>query len=302
MKKSFCILACAILLWCFAGAAFAEGTSEYRDSVYAFGYPATWSQSVADDGTIMLLSSDQRSAVLTFSVITDLIHFTGDPQADAPYIEQSIASYSGKNLRLNGEYDLIQAGNMYGFRAYGLWETGNLDAVYIMLTGSRHMVGFVLVGAEAIELEQSLLDSVELPGDTPNEGEAGYLRWEGAHFSMDYPEQYGTMETNGAVAFLNTADASNIIMAKPVLLDVNYSDNMAPIIANTYLPKSAKLEANAEMVSIGDRNAAVIKGFVGEDPMAFYAFGFDRTAIALSFIGDEANDLAARIIGSVTFR
>lgn len=302
MKKTFCILVCAILLCSLAGAAFAEATSEYRDSVYAFRYPATWSQAVADNGDIVLISPDQRSAVLTFAIITDLISFTGDVRTDAPLIEQQIASYSGNNLRLNGKYDPIQAGDMHGYRAYGAWESGNLDAVYILLTGSRHLVGFMLAGADALALEQSLLDSVELLGGTPNEGSAGFIRWEGARFSLDYPEQYSTMEMNGAVAFLNAANATDIIMAKAISLDGNYTDELAPIIAATYLPKSAKLEADAEMVTIGGRSAAVIKGFVGEDPMTFYAFGSGKTAVALSFIGDRANDLAARVIGSVTFQ
>ena len=282
--------------------ALAEDTNEYRDEIYAFRYPAAWSCETAANGDIVLGSPDGQSAVLTFSIITDLVSFAGDAETDAPAIESMIAGYSGKNLALSGAYDLIQSGALYGFRAYGAWRTGNLDAVMVVLTGDRHMVSFVLVGAQAIALEQDFLASLELLGDAPTEGEEGFLRWEGTQFSLDYPDHYGVMEQSTGVVFLNPADANSIIMARAYALDFEYSDGAAQSIAATALPKSTKVEPNPEMVTIGGKNAAVIKGAVSGGPMAFYVIGGGRTAIALMFTGEEACGMAEHVIQSVEIK
>ncbi len=274
----------------------AEETKEYRDKIYAFRYPADWSCDTAQNGDIILTSPDGSNAVLTFAIITDLLSFTGDAEKDAPNIESMISSYSGKNLALEGDYELIQAGEMLGFRAHGFWSSGNVKAIMIVLTGSRHMVCFILVGDQAIAMEQDFLDSLELLGNAPAAEVEGFLRWEGQQFSMDYPENFGVMETTTGIAFINSDDSSNIIMARAYSLDYDYSDDTAQGIAAATLPKSTKVEPNAEMVTIGGKNAAVIKGSFSDKPMEFYVIGSGRMALALMFTGEEACDAAEHVI------
>ena len=282
--------------------ALAEETDEYRDEIYAFRYPASWSCDPAANGDIVLASPDGRGAVLTFCVISDAVNFTGDAEQDAPAVESMTAGYSGKNLALNGQYDLIRSGALHGFRAYGTWRTGGLDAVMTVLTGERHMVSFVLVGAAAIALEQDFLDSLELLGSAPAEGAEGFLRWEGPQFSLEYPENYSTMEQSTGVVFFNPADANSIIMARAYALDFDYADSAAQSIAASALPKSTKVEPNTKMVSIGGKKAAVIKGTVSGGPMAFYVIGSGRTALALMLTGEEACGLAEHVIRSAEIK
>ncbi len=302
MKKTLTVLMAVMLLVSLCGAAPAEETAEYRDQVYAFRYPASWTLSTADNGDIVLGPPNGSDGVITFGIITDLWNFTGDAEADGPMIEQYISSYEGKNLALSGEYELMQRDGMRGFRALGSWRATGQDAVMMVLTGNRHMVCFVLVGDGAIALEQSFLNSVELLGDGPSEGAEGFLRWEGSRFALDYPENYGTMEQNTGVVFINPDDTNSIIMARTYDLDFDYADSMAATIAASALPKSTKVEANPEMVEIGGRNAAVIKGTISAGDMAFYVIGSGRTAMALMFTGGEACGMADHIIQSVEIK
>lgn len=62
MKRT--IAFCLALILVFAGGAFAEDTAEYRDEIFAFRYPASWSCDTAPNGDIVLGSSDSSSAVL----------------------------------------------------------------------------------------------------------------------------------------------------------------------------------------------------------------------------------------------
>ena len=240
--------------------------------------------------------------MLTFALVSDLIQFTGDADADAPLIESCISQYGGKNLALTGEYEPAQSGGLQGFRAAGSWRATGQDAVMLILTGNRHMVGFVLVGGDAIALEESLLSSVELFGSAPTESAEGFLRWEGPDFALDYPDAYSTLEQNGAVIFINPQDSSNIIMVRAYDLGFDYSDAIAPAIASNLLPKSTKVETNPEMVETGGRTAAVITGTVSGGPMAFYVIGSGQTVIALMFMGEEAAGLAETVIRSVEYK
>ena len=309
MQKTVSLLIAILLALSCMGSALAEDTKEYRDEVYSFRYPASWSQGIASNGDIVLEIPGTGSGVLTFAIITDLFDFTGDPEADAPKIESLIAQYSedvqraaGKNTALNGKYKVIESGGMHGFRAYGTWLDGNRDLIMVVLTGNRHMVSFVLIGKQAIAAEQALINSVELLGTAPDNSTTGFLRWEGTRFAMDYPEHYGLMEMNGGVAFINPSDTNCIIMARTYNLDVEYDDAYAAAIAANALPKSTGVEPNPVMVQIGGRNAAVIEGSVSSGPMAFYAFGSGRTAMAVMFTGEEAVSMADAVIRSIEFK
>ena len=301
MKRIISIMALLVFLTVMQFAA-AEETNEYRDKIYAFRYPASWSCDTASNGDIVLGSPDGKNGVLTFAVVSDLVNFTGDEDADAENIRSYIADYGGRNLSLTGEYELIEAGEMKGFRAFGSWLATGQEAVMLVLTADRHLVGFVLVGEEALALEQSLLDSVELLGEEPAESAEGFLRWEGELFSLDYPENYGTMEQSTGVIFVDPQNTSCIIMARSYTLDFDYSDSSAPNIAAAALPKSANVEADPEMVEIGGKNAAVIQGTVSGGPMSFYVTGSGRTALALMFTGTEACGMAEHIIQSAEIK
>ena len=300
MKKWFALL--LILLLASVPFAQAESTREYRDDIYAFRYPASWSCDTAANGDIVLLSPDGGSAVLTFAVVNDLIQFIGDEKADAPAINTYISQYGGKNLALTGEYTLIQSGALKGFRAPGSWRATGQDAVMLVLTGERHMVGFVLVGKDALALEQAFLDSVRLLGDEPEESEGGFLRWDSAKIALDYPKHFGALEQATGVAFINPDDPNCIIMARLYTLDVAFSDAIATQVAVTALPKSTKVEPNAELVQIGGRSAAVIKGAVSGGPMEFYVIGSGRSVVALMFTGEEACGIAEHVIQSVEIK
>ena len=91
-------------------------------------------------------------------------------------------------------------------------------------------------------------------------------------------------------------------MARTYNLDMDYTDSMAAYIASAALPKSTKVEANAEMVEIGGRNAAVITGTVSGSPMAFYVIGSGKTILALLLTGEESCGMAEHLIGSVEFK
>ena len=302
MKKALICLLCLALACGVPSLSGAEGLKEYRDDCYSFRYPASWSCDKAPNGDIVLGSPDGKNGVITFAIITDLYLFSGDARTDAPLIEDCISSYGGKNLALTGEYMPVQAGGLNGFRATGSWRATGQDAVMLMLSGSRHMVGFVMVGDGAVALEAEFLNSVTLIGNDPRESAEGFLRWDGKDFSMDYPAHYGALDQGTAVAFISSADPSSIIMAKAYPLNADYSDALAPVIAANTLPKSTGLAPDAEMVQIGGRNAAVITGTVSGGQLAFYVIGEGRTALILMFTGTEAAGMADAVIRSAEIR
>lgn len=286
MKKLLSFL--LVLLLAVVPYAAAEDTAEYRDEIYAFRYPASWSCGVADNGDIVLGSPDRRSAVLTYAVLSDLWPFTGESLSDGPIIEQYISSYGGKNLALNGEYELTQAGDLKGFRAFGSWRATGQDAVMLMLSGGGLVVGFVLVGDDALALEEELTGSVEPVGKMPSQGAEGFLRWESGSAAVEYPSSYSVLDQATAAMFADPEDPANVIMAKVYSLDVDYTDGLAPAIAANALPRSANVESDPEMTAIGGRNAALIRGTVSGGPMEFYVIGGGRTALALVFLGEKA--------------
>lgn len=302
MKKTLAVLLMIVLAAALAGPAFAEETAEYRDALYSFRYPASWSCDTAPNGDIVLGPPDKNGGILTFALVSDLWSFAGDTVTDAPMIEDYISSYGGQNLALTGEYTLVESGELRGFRAIGSWRASGQDAVMLVLSGNRHLVGFVLVGSEALALEQEILDSVELVGEAPAESAEGFLRWESAEFALDYPANYSMLEQTSGVAFIGADNPNHIIMARAYPLETDYTDALAPAAATAALPKSAKVEADPVMTEIGGRNAAVISGEVSDGPMEFYAFGSGRTVLVLMFMGEEPVNLAESVIRSVEFK
>jgi len=280
--------------------ALAEDVAEYRDSVYSFQYPASWKQGVAKDGSIVLEIPGTVDGVITFAIVTDLVSFTGDEAADVPAIDSMITQYSGKNLALNGDYELLKVGVLQGFRAFGQW-AGSQSARMVCMTDGGHLVSFVLIGDTAIAAETALLESVVTFEAALTAGGAGYSLWHGQGYTLAYPEGYGTLEQNTGTVFMNPMMKDNMILARTYVLDTAYTDNLAPSIAQTYLPKSTHVEGAPEMTQIGDWSAAVIRGATASGPLEFYALGSDQTALVLLFMGDDAVTHAAAVVASVSF-
>ena len=299
-KKPQLMCLLLLLLFIFPGVQ-AEETAVYQDQVYSFRYPAKWTLGKADNGDIVLGPAQGSDAAITFAIRMDLPLFTGDPAADGQAAANYIDGYGGKNLALDGSYDLIESNGLHGFRAYGSWRATGQDAIMVVVSGRQHLVGFVMVGGQSMtltDMEQMFLSSLVLFDNGPSQGADGFKRWQGEQFSIEYPEAYNLMELSGGAVFVDPADPSNIIMARAYSLDLQYQDSFAPVIAANALPKSAGVEPNAEMISIGGRIAAVIKGTVSDGPMEFYAFGSGKTAIAVMLTGEGACGLAERLIRS----
>ena len=219
MKKTLAVLL-AVLLVSLAAAAPAEEMKEYRDNVYAFRYPASWSQDTSSSGDIVLLSPGGKEAVLTFALLSDVWHFTGDAEADAPTIEDYISSYGGKNLQMNGEYELIQSGELHGFRAPGSWRSTGQAAVMLLLSSGTHIVGFVLVGDGAIALEQDFLG----------------------------PENYLMMGQETGVVFGNPEKTNCIIMARSYSLNDDYLKPIFDKIASLLFQNQKLSEARDRLL------------------------------------------------------
>ena len=302
MKRFLTILCVLALLTacCAISVSAAENSATYRDAVYSFRYPASWKQSTASDGSIVLEIPGSSDGVLTFAIFTDLIRFTGDEETDAPAIQSLLAEYSGKNLSFTGEYELASYGALQGFRATGHW-TGKKDAIMVCGTDGGHLVSFVLIGDRAIAEEAALMESVVTFDNSGTDAKEGYKTWQGKGYSLLYPENYSTLEQTTGIVFLNKDKTNQIIMARAYSLDMDYSDALALTIAADRLPKSTNLEAKPEMEQIGGRNAAVIRGDTDTGPTGFYVVGQGRTAQALLFMGEEALSHAEDIVASVVF-
>ena len=302
MKRFLTILCTLALLaaCCISSAAAEESLATYQDAVYSFRYPAAWKQGIANDGSVVLEIPGGSDGVLTFAIVTDLIRFTGDEEADAPGIQNLLEQYGGKNLSFTGEYELVRFGELQGFRALGSW-AGKQNARMVCATDGGHMVSFVLIGESAIAEETALLESVVTFDAGSQDSSDGYKTWQGEGYSLLYPEHYGSLEQTTGTVFMDADRKDQIIMARVYPLDADYTDALAPSIAADRLPKSTHVEAAPEMEQVGGWNAAVIRGDTGSGPMAFYLVGQGRTALALLFIGDEALGYAADVVASVAF-
>ncbi len=152
-----CLLAVAMFL--FPVLCLAENTAEYSDSAYSFRYPSNWTRRLDYDGSVILELPGTQDSVISFSILSNLLQFTGDDAADAKLAEQFISQYTeenaqknGKHTVLNGEYEPISRGSLRGIRAKGTWTLSGADLVMIILTGEDHLVAFQLNGPEAIAL------------------------------------------------------------------------------------------------------------------------------------------------------
>lgn len=299
-------LAALLLALCLCCAfALAEETAEYSDSIYSFRYPSSWDLGYANDGSVILMSPAGNSAIMTFSLSSDMIAFTGDETHDRGIVETIIAGYSGqsgKSTRLNGEYEPISFSGLTGFRAFGTW-SGSMDLHMDFLSDGRVMIGFSFIGSAALAREEAILASVmTAERETVQVSGDGLARWQGDGFSVSYPDSYGTLEMTGGVAFMlrEGETVTDTIMARTYALDVDYSDSLAPAIASAYLPKSAKLEADPVMEQIGPWNAAVIRGDTDSGPLAFCIIGSGRTALGLLFLGNDAVTRAEAVVSSAS--
>ena len=284
----------------------AEGTAEYSDSAYSFRYPSGWTQRLDYDGSVILELPGTQDSIISFALISDMVQFTGDEETDAILADQIIAQYTaekaqanGKHTVLSGEYELVSRGTLRGFRAKGTWTLSGEELVMIILTGESHLIAFQLNGPEAIALEDALLDSVELAGGLEAPAEDGFVRWEGAEYAVRYPAYYRTMETATGIMFANPDDPSNVIAVRTYTLDYDYEDSMAPLMASTLKPKSAKIAADPEVREIGGRTVASIRGDIESGPLAYYLFGEGRTVYVLLLTGEEATGMGEEIVASV---
>ncbi len=311
MKRALCVLLAILLISSAVINASAEEMTEYSDRFYSFRYPSSWKQGIAYDGTIILEIPGTASGVMTFAAVTDLWNYTGDPAEDAALTESMISDYTeekaranGKNTVLNGEYELIEVGDMHGFRAFGTWLAFNCDLIMIQLTYDRHLVSFILIGDEAIAKEEELISSVVLTSVDDTFSGEGFMHWEGDLFAFDYPDyyiklDYGLKDKSEVIMFVDPDDTNNLLMARTYPLDYEYFDAYAPVFASSLLPKSTGIDAEPEMIWCGDWNPAVIKGNVQAGPLAFYVTGSGQTVLAVLFTGTEAVGMPQEIMASM---
>ena len=308
MRKTMAILLCLALLFA-AICGLAEETTEYRDSAYSFRYPSNWTQRLDYDESVILELPGTNSSVITFAMLNNLLSFTGNEPTDRVLADAVISGYSeeaarekGKNTTLNGKYDLIERNGMHGIRAYGTWLLSGEDLVMVLLTGDNHLVAFQMNGPEAIALEDELLDSVVLLGSLDSSESQEWKRWEDKSFTLRYPTHYNAAESSTGVLLANPDGSGNVMAARVYDIDYDYSDNMAPQLAKSLLPKSAKIDADPVTEEIGGRTTAVIRGKIESGDLVYYLFGSDRKVFVLLATGEEAVTLAEQVVASVELK
>ncbi len=309
MKKVISIFLAIILLLgtvsvCAEGGM--KGMLTYSDEQYSFIYPETWSQDTAENGDIILMNPGQTSAIMTFSLYIDALQLTGDPDEDRNFIDNTLSTYTeeaaqkkGKNITLNGTVEGIVYGNLKGFRAYGSWLSNGDKLIMDILTADNYMVSFTCIGEKAITLEEVMLNSVELQGSKQEDRGDMYTRWKGTKITFLYPKQYSALEQTTGVLLADQNAPNNVIAVRIYDVDFDYSKEMATTLATQSLPKSTKIEADAEMVVVGDWDAAVIKGESSAGKIAYYVIGSGRTVLGIIFMGEEAIGYAQIIIASM---
>jgi hypothetical protein len=303
--KAWCslILAAVLFLSCLPMAA-AEQKAEYRDDVFSFQYPAAWKRRSAKDGSLILEIPGQNSGVQAFSMATNLIELTGDQQKDDSTIQMFITQQKNSNskMKFNGKYDMLQYGDLHGFRAFGTIN-GSIQAQQCYLSNGSQMLVFRFIGQSALAAQEDVLASIVMfKAEEPLSQDGapeGYIPFSQDNYAFVYPEGYKNMEMNDGFLFLD-ASKKNTFAVRKRTLDTDYTEAQAPSLASTYLPKSTKLKADPEMVTVGPWNAARITGDTASGPLAFYALGKGRTALFLLFLGQEALTQAEAVLKSIT--
>lgn len=282
----------------------AEQTAEYRDNVFSFQYPATWSRRSAMDGSLILeIPGSADSGVQAFSITTDLVVLTGNRETDEPTIHKLITENENTNskLQFSGEYDMLEVGTLRGFQASGI-VAGRIKAQQVYLSDGAHLLVFRFIGESAMAAQESILASIVVnQAEKPLSQKNGYVSFSRENYTLLYPEDYSMLEQNTGIVFMDNAKV-NIIMVRKYTLDTDYTEKLAPTLASTYLPKSTKLEAKPEMVQVSPWKAALICGNTESGPLAFYALGKGRTALLLLFIGHEALTHTETIISAITIQ
>ena len=171
-------------------------------------------------------------------------------------------------------------------------------------TYDDHLVAFVFVGDEAIAGAEGILASVEFASVETVASSESFLRWEGDLFAFDFPDNYarvdyGLKDRSEVILFADPEDTSNILMARTYPLSTEYDDAYAAAYASSLLPKSTKIEAEPEMLSCGEWNAAVITGEIETGPLAFYVTGSGNTLLAVLFMGEEIVGMSREIMASM---
>ena len=312
MKKGISILLAIILLLGTASVYAESGTKgmlTYSDEQYSFLYPETWSQDTAENGDIILMNPGQTSAIMTFSLYIDAIHLTGDPEEDRNFIDNTLSTYTeeaakekGKNITLNGTVEGIVYGNLKGFRAYGTWLATGDQLIMDILTADNYMVSFSFIGEEAIALEDAILNSVELQGPKQEDRGDMYTRWQSGKITFLYPKQYSALEQTTGVVLANQSSPNNAIAVRIYDVDFDYSKELTTLLAEQSLPSSTKVEAEAEMVKVGDWDAALIQGESSAGKIAYYVIGSGRTVLGIIFMGEEAISYAQIIVASMEIK
>ncbi len=300
-KALFCMMLAGILLLLSVPLAGAEQTAEYRDEIFSFRYPAAWKQRTAkDDSLILEVPGNSESGVQAFGFASNLIVLTGDRQTDEPVIRQLTdqQQQSSSKMRLSGEYDMLEYGALKGFRALGTF-AGRIRAQQIYLSDGAHLLFFRFIGEDALAAQESILASITVNKVEKSLAQDGYVPFKRENYALCYPEDYGTLEQSTGIVFVDKTKG-NMIMVRARTLDADYTEELAPVLAATYLPKSTKVEPNPIMVEVGPWKAALITGDTESGPLAFYALGKGRTALVLLFMGQEALEHAEAVLSSVT--
>jgi hypothetical protein len=299
-KALFCMMLVVILLLLSVLPAGAEQTAEYRDEIFSFQYPAAWKQRTAQDGSLILeVPGNPESGVQAFGFASDLLMLTGDRQTDEPIIRQLMDQQpSSSKMRLSSEYDMLDYGTLKGFRVPGTF-AGRIAAQHIYLSDGSHLLFFRFVGEDAIKAQEGILTSIMVNKVEKSLAQDGYVPFRRENYALCYPEGYNTLEQSTGIVFMDKTKG-NMIMVRARTLDADYTEELAPVLAATYLPKSTKVEPHPKMVEVGPWKAALIVGDTESGPMAFYALGSGRTALVLLFIGQEALTHTETVLHAVT--
>ena len=302
-KKAVVSVLLAVMLLLNLPLAFAAHTAEYRDDVFSFRYPASWNQRKAKDGSLLLeVPGRQDSGIQAFSITTDLMALTGDEETDKPAIQDLIKNQqnSKSKLKLSGEYEMLQYGALKGFRALGTW-AGSIKAQQVYLSDGAHMLVFRFIGDAVLEEQENILSSVVVNNAEKPLARDGYMLLERKNYSLLYPENYNMLEQDTGIAFIDKTKG-NTIMVRVRTLDTDYTEALASSLAIKYLPKSTKVEAKPEMVTVGPWRAALISGQTGSGPLAFYALGSGRTVLLVLFLGQDALTHTEAVFNSLTIK
>ena len=311
MKKIAAVVAAlALLISCTAS--LAEGLTEYSDDHYCFQHPEDWKRETAQDGTVFLQSPDGSAYVKAEILLMDLFAFTGDEEADAPYINVVMKSFAGEEtdavqptLLLDGSYELIAEEDLKGFRAPGIWRASGEPALLDVFTDGGSMVSFTMVGDQAISLEKTLTSSLRITKQA-TESKDGMNKWDSEKITLWYPDTFKMMDLgqNGGVVFTElSVQPSTINIMVSELPESEYSDVYGLATMKKVLQQTGTgMEETMKITRVGDQNAVAAEGTFSDTPVANYILGQGKTVVVLNFVGENAVNRAETVIASLEFK